>query len=173
MVILSRNIVLILNIGKFTNKLDFYGTFYCLTVLRSNSCKKCNAYYWNLKRLRSHHKECKQVQNKLSLCDFCGKGFTTKTNLQVHRQIHGSGSKLVFECFMCKRQFQSKKSLKQHILQKHVDDKPKFQCDACGKRIMWRSRFVRHLKLHSNNFPFECSHCSKKFRFKDKLTVSS
>lgn len=136
-----------------------------------NSCRKCNTYYWDLKRLREHYSDCRRVQDKLSLCDFCGRGFTTKINLQVHRKIHGSGPKRTFECFMCRGPFQYTKSLKQHLLLKHIDEKPKFLCDICGKEIMWRSRYVRHLKIHSNDFPFECSHCGKKFQFKDKLSI--
>lgn len=121
-----------------------------------------------MKRLQGH--SCGN-QDRSCVCDICGREFTTNNNLQVHRVIHSPESRRIFECYMCQKRYFIRKSLSTHILMTHVNEGREFKCDVCGKEFSWRSRFSRHKKIHTNDFPFDCPHCEKKFRFKDKLVV--
>lgn len=144
--------------------------FYCY-VFHSHSCKICNTYYWDLKRLRSHSSRCSRKQNKLvCLCDICGKEFKNDCSLRKHRKEH-SDLKQIYECFLCKKIVCSKFYLAYHIQTTHVGGKPKFQCDSCGKTFHRKMLYNRHKTVHTNDFPFSCTYCEKKFRLKDNLNV--
>lgn len=112
-----------------------------------------------------------QDQSTSTVCDICGRTFYNKSNMQIHRESHLPQRQRIFECFICQKQYSFMKSLKQHISNVHVDVQPEFKCGKCGKTFTWKYRFIRHLKIHTNEFPFDCTHCGKKFRFKDKLAV--
>lgn len=124
-----------------------------------------------MKRLQSHSCGNQDQKQLCRLCDICGKEFRNKGNLRVHRESHSPKSRRIFECYMCQKRYFFKKSLKLHLLMTHVNVTPEFKCDVCGKEFAWKSRFIRHQKMHTNDFPFDCPHCGKKFRFKDKLVV--
>lgn len=127
-------------------------------------------YFWDLERLRSHYPVCGRAENKLCLCDICGKECKTESILRAHRKVH-SDSKRIYECFMCKKRNLSRNNIKHHILMTHVNGKPQFKCEHCGRAFGRKEQYTRHKKTHVNNFPFECPHCGKKFRFKVRLNV--
>lgn len=136
------------------------------------SCTKCNTYYWDLERLRSHLSRCKPEQSKLSLCDICGKECRTESVLRTHRRSHSLELRRIYECYLCRKSGLSRNNVKHHMLMTHIIGKPQFTCDQCGKAFGRKEQCTRHMKTHVNEFPFECTQCSKKFRFKVGLKVS-
>lgn len=145
---------------------------------KNNSCRKCSAYYWDLNRLRSHSIGCRRAHNQVSsqsLCDICGKEVKNSSILRIHRKMHFEDTKQTFECYLCRKSLLSRNNLKHHILIAHVSSTPQHICTFCGKGFSRKTKCNRHIKTHLDVFPFECtfSNCNKKFRFKNKLNVSS
>ncbi|RXG68532.1 Zinc finger E-box-binding homeobox protein zag-1 [Armadillidium vulgare] len=52
--------------------------------------------------------------------------------------------------------------VKRHILCKHTNEKP-FSCFICGRRFSLKHHLKGHLRVHTGEKPFECSLCHKKF----------
>lgn len=149
--------------------------FYCSFLqYHVNSCQKCNGYFWDLNRLRSHSSSCTRAQNEECLCDICGKEMKNSSILRAHRRIHFDETKQTFECYLCRKVLFTRRTLKHHILSAHVSSRLEHTCSFCGKGFSRKTRCNRHERTHLDVFPFECtfSNCNKKFRFKNKLSVS-
>ena len=39
--------------------------------------------------------------------------------------------------------------------------------DSCEKRFAFKSHYTSYLAVHTDNFPFPCQKCAKKFRYKN------
>ncbi|KAF7205968.1 zinc finger protein OZF [Nothobranchius furzeri] len=136
-----------------------------------------------------------QTSQKSFSCDFCGKIFNRKDNLNTHVRIH-TGQK-PFGCDVCERRFGSKTHLNRHMIihigekpfvcdvcgqrfsdksnlnghmRKHTGQKP-FGCDICGQRISDRSSLSRHMKIHTGLKPFGCDVCERRFSSKTHLNT--
>lgn len=81
--------------------------------------------------------------------------------------------KRTYECYMCMKQFSTRSYLKFHIQIAHVEAKSRHRCEVCHREFKALGHFKRHKRIHSNDFPFDCPHCDKKFRFNQKLKVCS
>lgn len=53
----------------------------------------------------------------------------------------------------------------------HSEEKP-FKCEVCGRKYRQKWHLNRHVKVHSKELPFECEYCHKCFRLKAFLRVS-
>ncbi|XP_054712045.1 zinc finger protein OZF-like [Uloborus diversus] len=83
----------------------------------------------------------KELSPKTFCCDICGKVFTVKTRLKVHRLTH-TGEK-PFVCQFCGRKFTQKGNLKTH-LSLHTGEK-KFNCCYCRKSFNRKDSLVLHI----------------------------
>ncbi|NXN00209.1 ZN586 protein, partial [Sylvia borin] len=45
----------------------------------------------------------------------------------------------------------------------HTDERP-FRCPDCGKRFKENSALIRHWHIHTGERPYECPQCGKSFR---------
>ncbi|XP_031639017.1 gastrula zinc finger protein XlCGF8.2DB-like [Contarinia nasturtii] len=124
-------------------------------------------------------------------CEVCAKAFAHKMNLNRHKKIHGP--KLPFRCLKCGHRFAEEagkqthengcnsrryvcylceyksfvnSSLKHHMRLKHTDDKP-FQCANCGKKFIHKGNFKRHLAIHSKPRSYRCTQCHRPFAKED------
>lgn len=105
-------------------------------------------------------------RKKLFECSFCGRRFTSKSNLARHTLIH-TGEK-PFECDICKARFILKKNMNNHRLT-HTGEKP-YTCGQCGLSVARRSSLVRHIQNHMSNFAKKvCDHCHETFPYKSSL----
>lgn len=110
-----------------------------------------------------HHKALRG--NKLHLCPFCGKRFTTHANVVRHVRTH-TGDR-PYSCSLCGKSFTQKSILMNH--QKvHTGDRP-FPCPDCGKCFAKSSDVIRHRRVHTGERPYLCLECGKSFTQKFRL----
>ena len=93
-----------------------------------------------------------------SVCDTCGKTFTTKGSLTRHQQVHGEQS---FTCDHCDEQFKTAHSRREHI--SNVHSVKSYACDTCSKVFTCKSYLKQHVKTHNSEKTHECEYCFKTF----------
>ncbi len=121
-------------------------------------CSLCPAVLSSFDAFISHHKM-KHTDYFPFLCDICGKGFKSQSNLLTHRKLHSG--KRPFKCDICGKCFKWKSNLYQHK-KIHSDLKP-FQCNICGTGFTLKSDLKRHKATHSDQKSYQCDICGKGF----------
>lgn len=96
------------------------------------------------------------MNEKLFMCDTCGKRFNLFINLNAHIRRHEVGIR-PFVCEICKASFMDRTRLKLHM-RSHTGEKP-FACTVCEKKFADRYYLKVHMRLHVSNsyFSFEMS----------------
>lgn len=144
--------------------------------------------------------ECEQkyresMKRKSFICEYCGREFSKKLNLQLHVRRH-TGER-PYGCQLCGKAFYTNQQLAIHV-RRHTGERPyacgicpktftgptalyvhrklhdkvkRHLCPHCGKRFFWRSAFIGHIRLHTGERPYRCTICSKAFTLKGKLNL--
>ena len=119
-------------------------------------------------KISNHLAESKIICSGLQ-CDSCGKTFTTRGNLNVHKRIHMT--ELPFVCDICGRGFTQKGNMNVHLKRHKNKTKEKdlsvghceygsSACPTCGKPVQNRS-LRQHLLRHTKKTLYQCSRCNK------------
>jgi len=156
------------------------------------NCKICNQKFLMQNFLDRHiKKKHTNGQAELFECDFDGKVFKAKSNLNQHMMVHlplvkceicnneiskrcfsrhqkrFHSNKLEFKCKICAKCFTSAEYLKTHE-KIHVK---KFKCDICSKKFSMQFCLSKHTKeSHENPKSFKCEICDNKYNQKNALT---
>src|SRR5438445_787864 len=97
-------------------------------------------------------------RDKKKLCPECHKRFE---NLARHMRIH-TGEK-PYQCNLCDKTFADKANCDRHEKTIHLDKTQNAntkKCPICSKMV---THLTRHQKTHTDERPFQCRFCEKKF----------
>ncbi|XP_015922622.1 zinc finger protein 14-like [Parasteatoda tepidariorum] len=128
-------------------------------------CVDCHFGFNNKTYLKRHY--LKHIEEKPYKCDKCPISFTRKIALQKHEFAHKSSDE--YKCQNCFVNFISFQDLHNHYRVKHPRTKPYYICYICLKVIRHKQSFFRHCRLHTNDRPFKCKYCDKKYTLKYDL----
>lgn len=94
-------------------------------------------------------------------CLICGKEFTTKWNLKLHRWTHASRTSKPFKCDQCNGAFIRQSDYQAHI-NSHKSVRP-YTCNYCGCKFIRKYNCQRHVREHEENKAYTCTVCNKSF----------
>lgn len=115
---------------------------------KTEGCGKSFTFYSGLKQ---HILNVHTADNNKFICDFCQKGFPTKSRCIEHVRTHTGEKPLI--CEVCDKGFNSHGILNIHK-RTHTGERP-FQCKVCGKSFIKNYGLTQHNKSNKRCFPPE------------------
>ncbi|KAG0726604.1 Zinc finger and BTB domain-containing protein 24 [Chionoecetes opilio] len=129
-------------------------------------CPKCEMVFSTKLKMEQHHQFVHMGVPPWTgnhMCEECGKSFTQKVGLQVHR-MHKHGDPKQFPCHLCSFRAVTKAKLTRH-LKSHTDERL-ITCEVCGAALKTTDTYRNHMALHTNTGRYTCSVCKKAFNHK-------
>uniref|UniRef100_A0AAQ6IR68 C2H2-type domain-containing protein n=1 Tax=Anabas testudineus TaxID=64144 RepID=A0AAQ6IR68_ANATE len=116
-------------------------------------------------------------------CPVCSKTFLRAAAMRRHLEIHSANRDLRYKCANCDKRFRDHYDMNRHNMRVHEkedlstnvkeedlgdpstsDTSENKNCALCGKYFARRVDMDRHMKSHSEDRPYKCSFCEKKFK---------
>ncbi|ODM87484.1 putative zinc finger protein, partial [Orchesella cincta] len=150
--------------SKLTNH-----TIMAHTNERPYKCKVCGWTSKTLAYLKQHERL--HVGEKNYQCSKCPSEFSScsdRTNILIN--VHTREKP--FPCAECPAEFSQSSSLKSHIIGTHRKEEwLQNKCSLCNKKFATQSGLTKHLKTHTGERPYICSHsgCNKMFPSRGEL----
>ncbi|XP_062843079.1 zinc finger protein 135-like [Trichomycterus rosablanca] len=101
-----------------------------------------------------------QTSESVCFCEFCGKPFQHRAELNKHLVVHEKESPRPYRC-ECGKCYSYAQVLEVHQ-RTHIAERP-YQCRFCGKGFNRKGHLKDHERIHTGEKPFSCSICGKCF----------
>lgn len=98
-------------------------------------------------------------------CRYCPKSFKTAAGLTEHSRNHNRPH----QCPNCLEQFQHAPSLARHIRNRTCFTFTKYRCRVCTESFLEQADWAEHIKIHADDFPYQCQECLSQFKHKATL----
>lgn len=138
-------------------------------------CTTCNKSYKKPMAYRRHMAELHGLvpTDMPNLeCVRCNIFFATENQLTAHYRTHmPAKDKADNACAYCPKLFTTAGALKRHVMCIHENVKP-FICDCCGKGMKTITALNEHKLVHTDECPYECPVCPRRFKNMARLKVS-
>ncbi|KAK9888551.1 hypothetical protein WA026_000797 [Henosepilachna vigintioctopunctata] len=134
-------------------------------ISRRYTCMTCKQIFVCDAALNEHHKEHPQYKYK---CPICKKLASGKRALEAHVGTHATTRN--YECDLCGKRYKTKNHLFYH---RSVHFKPDLICAHCAYSTPSSKDFNMHMRIHSDERPFQCTFkdCGKAFRTNSALSA--
>lgn len=101
-------------------------------------------------------------------CDSCTGWFTSREDLEVHRQFEHPERMAVKQEYTPPSPHPSENN-RQRPASSSLTDSRRFTCQYCDKVFSRRGTLVVHMRMHTNERPYACSDCGRHFKQKGQL----
>ncbi|XP_059475381.1 zinc finger protein 423-like isoform X2 [Neocloeon triangulifer] len=166
--------------GKLNRHLE---TTHMINVLsRPYNCHVCKKSFYSA-NLRDKHVTLHSLRGQENVeasslalkCSFCNRVFIKPTFLTKHIEKYHNRSLAnpgipetvgeILKCNECGELMDDLSKLKRHVKTKHcvASDKNRFQCNICKIGCSTAVGLKVHMRTHTNERPYECIVCSKRF----------
>ena len=110
-------------------------------------CSYCYFECWPLVKDIVKHYDTWHPDKKVFPCETCGKLFTRKHDLGVHKkEAHSETKEKQLQCLHCEYKALRKSHLNRHVESKH--NKSNFACSICNKSFNRKDNLKMHMKTH-------------------------
>uniref|UniRef100_A0A8C7XBY9 C2H2-type domain-containing protein n=1 Tax=Oryzias sinensis TaxID=183150 RepID=A0A8C7XBY9_9TELE len=125
-------------------------------------------------------KKQRKKYSKNKTCPVCSKSFLRAAAMRRHQETHNSNRDLKYKCSSCDKRFRDQYDMNRHAMRVHEKGDLAFKeeesdpstsevaetktCSLCGKYFARQVDMERHMKSHSEERPYKCSFCEKKFK---------
>ncbi|XP_073831489.1 uncharacterized protein [Musca autumnalis] len=101
-------------------------------------------------------------------CSYCNQIIQKYDLYQIHLAKHTE--QIPFKCPLCDVRSRDIYQYRKHATG-HFEITTTYECNMCGKKFIRRYEYHRHLKQHTNPYPFLCELCGQGFRFYASYTA--
>lgn len=125
-------------------------------------CKICKEKFNTAKELRRHQNQNEDCtpRKRETKCDTCKEDFGTVKALREHQKQSETCKVTKNKCTVCERTFEATYKLREH-LRTHTNETP-YECKVCGKKFKFAQNLRRHDNIsHKGIKPFKCDICGK------------
>ncbi|XP_024913138.1 zinc finger protein 14-like isoform X3 [Cynoglossus semilaevis] len=116
-------------------------------------------------------------------CPVCNKTFLRAAAMRRHQEIHSANRDLKYKCTGCDKRFRDQYDMNRHTMRVHEKEElgnsskedssgdpttsemsENKNCSLCGKYFARQVDMERHMQSHSEDRPYKCPYCEKKFK---------
>ena len=91
-------------------------------------------------------------------------GFDLSSMKRIIKTENAAEQTVAYVCSICHSVLKTKKNLREHLRRHNSTEDRPFGCTACSKRFVTKTELTRHSRVHTDYRPCVCNVCGKKFR---------